>query len=218
MTVKVGLIDSSLSSASIANIVEYKKFVPEWQDTKRSNTRHGDEIVKLIKEYVPECDIYYAQIFGQKGQSPVDRIVDAVSWLVSCNVDIINMSFGMRTFSESLKNACHSARAKDILLLASAPARGGHVFPASFTSCLSVSGDARCGRDDFSWLGLKHAEFGANPSLEEGNPKKGGGASYACARFSGLLGRYLDEGKSPDDILGEVQRVAKFRGPERRLV
>ncbi|MEJ6655368.1 MAG: S8 family serine peptidase [Pseudomonas sp.] len=219
MSVRTGIIDSGVSEELYAHVAVSRRFdglqgtAPALSD----HVGHGDSLARLILQSCPEADLLIAQVFHNQGRSPVSRIAEALDWLVAEGAQVINMSFGLAGSSAILQEACQRAKERGALLIASAPAIGGTVFPAALPECLAVTGDARCAADEIAWLGQTHADLGACPMLVPGQPEHGGGSSFACARVAGLVARIISRECIPSSRIPEYLRhVAHYMGAEVR--
>ncbi|MCB1719781.1 MAG: peptidase S8 and S53 subtilisin kexin sedolisin, partial [Candidatus Competibacteraceae bacterium] len=134
------------------------------------------------------------------------------------DVAIVNMSFGLRQNRAVLRQACATAIAAGLILVAAAPARGQAVYPSAYPGVLRVTGDARCALQEFSHLASEQADFGACPRSyaqpEHGAPV--GGASFAVPHVSAALARYLAAGGKASDYYQHLTELAVYHGPERR--
>jgi len=81
------------------------------------------------------------KVLNSAGEGSIDQIVSGINWAVTKNVDIINMSFGQYSASTALKNACDTAFAAGIVLVAAAG--NGNVsdpsYPAYYDSVVAVA-------------------------------------------------------------------------------
>ncbi|MCY1278799.1 type VII secretion-associated serine protease mycosin [compost metagenome] len=216
----VGIIDSGLSDDILPCVKASRCFTEEAYGGEAQIDRiaHGSTLAKLVLEQCADTRLLIAQIFSETRQAPVMRVVEAMDWLVESGAQIINMSFGLSSPSPALLEACKRATEKGVILVASAPARGGAVYPASLPNCISVSGDARCAIDQHSWLCSAQIDFGANPLVVPGEPDRGGGSSFACARFAGKIARYMGTGfNTPQSVEMVLRLGASYLGRERRL-
>ena len=189
---------------------------------------HGTEVTRLVMAAAPAAHLLSAQVFA--GHDPVSSAVvaAAIDWAVVRGAQLINLSLGLRADSAVLRQACREAQAAGVLLVGSAPARGGPVYPATYAGVIAVSGDARCAPGQWSLIectpegtALIGACPGAQPrdatsSAEHRVP--GRGASYAAARITGILAAML--ARTPanhrDDVLAYLATGAAFIGRERR--
>lgn len=112
------------------------------------------------------------------------QIADAILWLISMKVDIINMSFGLRNNLSILREACEQALDKKILLVSAAPFQGEPVYPSNYKNIIRATGDARCKQGEVSWLHSEQADFGGY----SGKPHLGpAGASIGCASVTAYI-------------------------------
>lgn len=219
MSVRIGLIDSGVSQALQSNVTLSRRFddLPGDAPAQPDSIGHGDGLARLILQGCPEAELLNAQVFHDHGRSPVARIAEALDWLVKEGAQLVNMSFGFGGSTERLAEACRLAAEQGVILVASSPATGGIVLPAALPECLAVTGDARCSAEEISWLGQRHADLGACPMIVPGQPRHGGGSSYACARVTGLIGRIISrEGIPPAQLPEYLRQTARYLGPEIR--
>lgn len=174
---------------------------------------HGSAVLDALALQPGAQRACVAQVFAERWQTSALQVAAAIHWLVEQDVALINLSLGLRQDRPLLREACERARAAGIVLCASSPAQGEPVWPASYPGVLRITGDARCAAGQWSWLDSPQADFGA-PVMAGGLS----GASLACANFSGLLARLLQQQPDVDRtvLLEQLRREAAFIGPERR--
>lgn len=174
---------------------------------------HGTAVVEALALQPGAIRCCVARVFAERWQTSPLQVAAAVHWLVEQGVALINLSLGLRHDRPLLREACERALDAGVVLCAASPAQGEAVYPASYPGVLRISGDARCAPGQWSWLGSAQADFGA-PVTAGGLA----GASLACANFSGLLARHLQEHPGSDRaaLLEHLRRGAAFFGPERR--
>ncbi|WP_017939069.1 subtilisin-like serine protease QhpE [Zestomonas thermotolerans] len=217
MRPRVGIIDSGVSESLYSYVLESRRFseLPGDDPAQPDSLGHGDRLARLILAHCPEAELLIAQVFHGDNRAPVARIAAALDWLVARGAQIVNLSFGLARPSQRLTEACQRAARRGVLLVASAPACGGPVYPAALPECLAVTGDARCAAGELAWLGQPHAELGACPMIAPGRPEQGGGSSFACARVSGMAARLLArEGRLPVQLPEALRHSAQYLGPE----
>ncbi len=210
--VHVGLIDGGVGDAFAGSLVGTRRLPGVAGD----RTAHGAQVARCVLEHCPAARLSVAQVFDVRREASVEAVLEALQWLRAQGVQLVNMSFGMASASPRLAQACREAARAGVVLVASAPARGGAAFPAAFADCIGVTGDARCAPGEVSWLATPAADFGTHALVEPGRAERGGGASIAAARMSGLLAAMLAAGARADALRGCLQRQASYRGPERR--
>lgn len=193
MPVKVALIDSGLSPAltaalgvrltASAGFVEDAFGVVHRQAVVADPLGHGTQVAELVLAAASTAELICAQVFVTGRPVSAAAVAAALHWSVAQGAQIVNLSLGLRDDRLLLGLACAAAQAAGVLLVASAPARGAAVYPASYPGVLAVSGDARCGDGEWSLIdGL--ALLGASPQGVQSG--RAGGASFAAARISGL--------------------------------
>lgn len=217
--VRVGLIDSGVSTEQARHVDDERRFVGARGNRGRAHPDllgHGSQVAQCVLEHCTGARLVVAQIFGIGREAEVDCVSEAIDWLVREHVQIINMSFGIAGPNAGLERACREAAGRGVVLVASSPARGLRVFPAGYEECIAVSGDARCAPGEYSWLDSETADFGTHPMLIANCPDCGGGASIAAARMSGLVSGLLMSGAAAANVRQLLQRSAHYIGPECR--
>lgn len=215
---KVGIIDTGLQSEHWHWLQAGQMFVlgpdgVQSQSLEEDHLGHGSVVSRLVHEQAPDVPVLMAQVFGQRGATTAVQLAAAVYWLLEQGADLINCSLGLRADRTVLRDACQAAVGSGVILCASSPAMGQAVYPASYPGVVSVTGDARCQPQEWSWLQGERAEFGA--AVGKGAE---GGASMACARFSGLLAAYWNAhpAQSATQVLEHFRQLASRTGPQQR--
>nr|WP_219059837.1 S8 family serine peptidase [Pseudomonas sp. UMAB-08] len=219
--VRIGIVDSGHSPAQQRRVVASRRFLLVEQglaedEALEDELGHGSAIIDAICRRAPEAEFCVAQVFDKRGVTSAMQISSAIGWLAEHEVRLINLSLGMRQDRSLLREACAAALKRGVLLCASSPAQGEAVFPASYPGVLRVTGDARCGEQDWSWLNSTQADFAACVS---GTLAGQSGASLGCAALSGHIAAYLAEqpNASNSEIIDWLRAHARYRGPERRV-
>lgn len=178
---------------------------------------HGSAVGGVIRHLAPRARLVVAQVFHQRFTTTALQVAAAIDWLVDEGVQVVNLSLGLSQDRPVLAAACARAVEAGVILCAASPARGDPVFPSAYPGVFRMTGDARCGRDELSWLATRHADFGAHVRPLEG-ARAGNGASIGCAHLSGHVGRLLSAGVAPeaDAVADALKAQARYRGPERR--
>lgn len=156
--IKVGVIDTgidfkhpALRGSIIPGINLVNKGMPPSDDNG-----HGTHIAGTIAAsnpshgmigVAPNALIAPVKAFDQHGSAYVSDIIQAIDWCVKNDMDVINMSFGMRTRSKAMQNAVIRAFNKGIIIIASSgneskkksidyPARYSHTIAVGATNTL----------------------------------------------------------------------------------
>ena len=182
--IRVGLVDGPVSLPDVA-IAGYRDFSGAGDSSTTSPALgHGNGVARSIGAPLPGMDLYVARVFGDRLVCRPEQISAAIGWLLEQQVQLINMSFGLRDDRSVLRDCCHEAVDRGVCLVAAAPAQGEGVFPARYPGVVSATGDARCQPGEISWLNSRQADFGGYP----GQAGEGfAGASAGCASVTGAL-------------------------------
>lgn len=119
---------------------------------------HGTHISGTIAAYTkrrgmvgvaPGALIHPVKAFDHQGGAFVSDIVSGIDWCVSSGIDIINMSFGMKTYSKALEAAVLNAYRAGVVIVASTGNEGKQAevdYPARFRQVIAVGATTRKGR------------------------------------------------------------------------
>lgn len=163
--IKVGIVDTGLDRVHSEPNGELPlgSAVKEVKDFTNSRTRplrgykkpwedrvgHGTHVAghigarsngKGIEGIASECDLYIAKGLGDNGAGSSLQIAKAIDWLVSKEVDIINLSIG-GSFSQDIENSVVNARKKGVLVFAAMGNEGtqGASHPGTSNSSFGVT-------------------------------------------------------------------------------
>ena len=165
----------------------------------------------------PRAIIHPVKAFDQNGSAYVSDIIAGIDWCVQNDLDIINMSFGMKTYNPTLEQAVLNAYYRGKVIVASSGNDGKKKsidFPARFAQVVSVGATTRLGKiapfsnrgaqiDIYApgeriysaWLGGKYYELS--------------GTSMATAHVSGVIALMLSlRAMSPQQIKNALRRSA----------
>lgn len=221
-TVLVGLVDSGCRPDQRSRVAQALAFDWDGKEVQVApatddSLGHGSTQLEVMAWLAPQAHFAVAQVFQHRLATRAVQVAAAVDWLVATGADVINLSLGLSTDRAVLAEACQRAVAAGVVVCAASPARGAPVYPAAYPGVLRATGDARCQREDISYLGTRHADFGGHARPLHGG-LNGAGASVGCAHISALLARYLTAGGAPEARAWEhwLKREARYHGPERR--
>lgn len=221
MRVRVGIVDSGVPHAFAPAPAAAASFTLGGGEVVRSQAApdrlgHGTAVAEIVAHLVPDAALLVAQVFGERFTTTPVQVAAAIDWLLDEGVHVINLSLGLPADRAVLAHACRRALDAGAIVCASSPARGAAVFPASYPGVLRMTGDARCAREELSWLGTAQADFGAHVMPLRGGIR--GGASIGCAHLTGHVARYLAQGGAPgrDAVYEWLVARASYRGPERK--
>ncbi|MCV6588893.1 MAG: S8 family serine peptidase [Marinobacterium sp.] len=216
--IRVGIVDSGCSERHWAQVSAATAFIVEndslWQcDAIPDQLSHGSASVEVVCAEVPQAALYIAQVFQARLTTTAVQVAAAIDWLCSQQVQLINLSLGLRRDDPALREAVAAAVAQGVLLCASTPARGEPVWPASYPGVLRVTGDARCQPGEWALLAGQRADIGA---CVQGLSDAGSGASIATARVTATLARFMtaQPGISRARLGQQLKQQARYMGAE----
>jgi len=69
--------------------------VAHWpsEEEARDDCGHGTNVAYFLLRFAPDADLCIAKVSEGMTRDDYDKVVDAIDWAVSQDVDIINMSF-----------------------------------------------------------------------------------------------------------------------------
>ncbi|HUF20233.1 MAG TPA: S8 family serine peptidase [Burkholderiales bacterium] len=219
--VRIGIVDSGIAG-SISTLVAADasfalndgELVQERAAT--DSLGHGTALAEIVAHFVPDAALLIAQVFTRRFITTPAQVAAAIDWLVGEGAQVVNLSLGLPADRAVLAQSCRRALDAGAILCASSPARGAAVFPASYPGVLRMTGDARCAREEISWLNTAQADFGAHVIPLHGEARSG--ASIGCAHLTGHVARYLAQGGVPGRgaVFEWLTARASYRGPERK--
>ena len=218
--VRVGVVDSGFSHDQAAAVDTASTFVIDadilvQRAAEYDALQHGTNVIRAITTAAPAARLVVAQVFTERFTTTPSQVAAAIHWLLEQQVDLINLSLGLRGDRPVLRDACAAAATAGIPLCAATPARGDPVFPASYPGVLRMTGDARCSPTEWSCLETRYADFGA---FVRSPDSRSAGASIGTGYLSGHIAAYLASGGAADvaSIRRHLQENAGYFGAERR--
>lgn len=104
------------------------------------NSRTGSS-ARGLTGVAPQASIYAIKAFDKQGSAFVSDIVLGIEWCIRNQMDIINMSFGMKNRSPALRDAVKTAHDAGIIIVASSGNDGEATtvdYPARFVQAIAV--------------------------------------------------------------------------------
>mgnify|MGYP002700236239 CR=1 FL=1 len=204
MKIVVGLADSGIAPELEHRLLEAQRF--EVRDGKvvqmhalPDTLGHGTALSKIINQYCPEAYFVLAQVIDSRGVCSLPQLRASIPWLESRS-QIINLSLGLSRQDSQLELICQKARESGRVLIASSPAIGNPVYPASFDTVYAVTGDINCHPGHFN-KPIIQRKVNAQANLsgccfrsKEDQEKGKGGSSFATAHFSGWVAKAMSQG------------------------
>ncbi len=175
-----------------------------------SYNSHGTHVAGVISAELdgagvvgvaPDASIYAVKVLDGAGFGSISSIVAGIDWAIANQMDIVNMSMGITTYSQLLADACEAADTAGILVVAAAGNNygGAVLYPAAFPSVIAVG--ATTIYDEISPISPIGPEMEMTaPGLNVYSTISGGsygflgGTSQAAPHVSGLAALLLSAG------------------------
>ncbi|WP_240633479.1 S8 family peptidase [Paenibacillus montanisoli] len=164
----------------------------------------------------PRSTVYPVKAFDHNGSAFVSDIVLGIDWCVRNHMDIVNMSFGMKTRSKSLLTAVTNAYNAGVIIVASSGNDGKRKsidYPARYPQTIAVGATNRLRRiAPFSNRGMYIDVYAPGDKIISawlrGKYNEMSGTSMATSHVSGAIALLLAmrPGLSPSDIKAVVKR------------
>lgn len=233
MSLRIGMIDSQVDVAHPAlhearihthTFTSSGAVLPDFHGTAIASILVGNEAG--YQGLAPNAEIFAAEVFEQdatRGEiASTVSLVRALDWLISSNVDVINISLAGPP-NKLLEAALQRASESKVMILAAAGNGGptaAPMYPAAYASVVAVTAVDASGqvfrlanRGDYldiaaPGVGLKHAKSGGGYAASSGTSFAVPFAATAVARL-----RHTQPG---DDALELLCRTAEDLGPPGR--
>jgi subtilisin len=175
----------------------------------------------------PRANIHPVKAFDQNGSAYVSDIIAGIDWCVQNNLDVINMSFGMKSYNKSLELAVLNAYHAGKVIVASS-GNDGHKatidYPARFPQVVSVGATTKTNKiAPFSNRG-RHIDVYAPgervySSWLHGAYNELSGTSMATAHVSGVIALMLSlrPRLTPLQIKAMLRRYSNSLSKNRRV-
>ncbi|HEC15299.1 MAG TPA: peptidase S8 [Sedimenticola sp.] len=131
------------------NIIDPANAADPFDDSWNSHGTHVAGIIAAqlngngVVGMAPEASLYAVKTLDAGGSGYISDLIAGIEWAVANDMDIVNMSIGMRKDSQALAEACANAWEAGVLLVAAAGNTGifglGDVlYPALYDSVIAV--------------------------------------------------------------------------------
>ncbi len=174
---------------------------------------------KSMMGVAPRSLIYPVKAFDHNGSAYVSDIILGIDWCVQNRMHIINMSFGMKSKSQSLQNTIRRAYNAGIVVVASSGndkrSRSAD-YPARYPHTISVGATGKDGRiAPFSNYGPRIDIYAPGEKIKScwlgGGYREMNGTSMATSHVSGSIALLLAlrPGLTPGEIKRRLRRTAR---------
>ncbi|MCI8365289.1 MAG: S8 family serine peptidase [Eubacterium sp.] len=150
--IKIALLDSGVDAGNDISLAYSISLVPGEEEMTKifmDGSGHGSSVASLIAAedngegitgINPNAEIYSIRVLDDANQAPLSRVIEGIYLAIEQKVNIINMSFGLNTYSKALEEAVEAASEEGILIVAAAGNTGdnGVQYPAAYDEVLAV--------------------------------------------------------------------------------
>ena len=231
--IKVAIIDSGIDYSDDIQVAERKNFVPDEDKVSvlyEDGSGHGTSVAGIIAAKDNQVgitgindnvELYSAKVLDRNNQAPISRVIQAIDWAVEKQVNIINMSLGVSSYSSALHEAVKRAKQNGILIVTAAGNGGKIEYPAAFKETIEVGSIGPDGKvSEASSIGnmldlVAPGEQILSTSAFEG-VMASGGTSMAAPHVTGIASVLWEQDKnvSADFIKYLLCATAKKLGDE----
>ena len=168
--IRIAIIDTGVAADHPDLLVSGHTTVVENTYSSFDENGHGTRIAGVIgsqldgtgvKGMAPSAELYSVKAFNAQGQGNYSDIIAAIDWSIEQGMNIINLSFTGKAYSQAMQEAIDRAWDAGMLIIAAAGNSGVNetVYPAAYSKVISVGAIDREGtRASFS-------NYGANLDL-----------------------------------------------------
>ncbi|AOY06361.1 peptidase S8 [Bacillus subtilis] len=150
--ISIAILDSGIDSnhEDLKGVVkkEYNALEPS-KGVIEDKFGHGTAVAGIIASndnkigtlgIAPYADIYSVKVLDDKGRGSVESIVKGIEWSIDNNVDIVNISVGLKKSDQKLKRVIDEANEKGVIVVAAAGNNYGlnADYPARYQNVISV--------------------------------------------------------------------------------
>ncbi|MEC1738480.1 S8 family peptidase [Bacillus mojavensis] len=150
--ISIAILDSGIDSnhEDLKGVVkkEYNALEPS-EGVIEDKFGHGTAVAGIIASndnkigtlgIAPYADIYSVKVLDDKGRGSAESIVKGIEWSIDNNVDIVNISVGLKKNDQNLKRVIDEANEKGVIVVAAAGNNYGlnADYPARYQNVISV--------------------------------------------------------------------------------
>ena len=126
------IIDSGVNGATkeTINYVQY--------EDNNDYMEHGTLIANIIRAINPDVNIYSAKVVDRGGSTVNDKLAQALLYALFNNIDIINVSLGLPSYSDTIQDIINKLAKRGVIIVAAAGNKEETMYPALYNNVISV--------------------------------------------------------------------------------
>ncbi|WP_203362528.1 S8 family serine peptidase [Bacillus sp. REN10] len=158
---------------------------------------HGTAVAGVIKEQVPEAELWAVKIFHERLTTYIEVLCVAIEWCIEQKMDIINLSLGVNQDIAAFRHICEQANEAGIFIVSACDEQNGLYWPGYYPSIYAVR-SAKHGRSGVFHFSpdepIAFQTVGVPRSLEGPLQKFNyQGHSFAAAHVTGMMAKVKEK-------------------------
>ncbi len=186
------------------------------EDDYKDELGHGTAVAGVIKEQVPQANLWAVKIFHDKLSTYKEVLCTAIEWCIEAEMDVINLSLGVRKDIQELRQACEQGERNGVIIVSSCDEQNHLLWPGYYDGVFGVKAAKQCSNDTFYYRPKEKVDFLASglPRQLEGPIQKFNlqGHSFAAAHVTGFLAKIKE--KYAVNSKEEMRQVLKELFPQ----
>lgn len=223
--IRVAVLDSGIDMHDDLKTKKWIDFSDTVSGYKPTDfTGHGTQMAGIIQAQkngygivglAPASELYSVRVLNSDNEASVSTVIKGIEWCIENNIQVINMSFGMDSYSELLHETVKRAYDRGIVMVASAGNKSKVQYPAAFSEVIAVGSiDSESNVSAFSPVGdgIDYYAPGEDVTTTNyvGTFANSTGTSIAAAHITGFIAGIMGKNKEIDSK--NVRRMlSRFR-------
>lgn len=139
---KVCIVDSGITDTKDIGFIGGTNLVEREKSNFRDYNGHGSMCLSTIRKIVPNFEYYVIRIFGQELKCSTFQLMEALSYLLTNDAQIINLSLSTTgiKYKKDIQNLCKQLYQQGKIVIASCDNRNNISIPAECKYTLGVRG------------------------------------------------------------------------------
>jgi len=201
--VKIGIIDSGIDEINLTGKNDIKGICLKKDDQSNEihfcenifdQNGHGNECFKIISSIIPDASYYIVKIFEKELVTDLDILAVAIQACVVHQVDIINISAGVKAddVPELLRIVCDEAYNNNVIIVSAQHNQGVRCYPANYTKVIGVGTIELADGEMYRYASNDTIEFYTSAAdIFPGNKGWSNSTSFACAKMTAYAAEIL---------------------------
>jgi subtilisin len=152
--IKVAVVDTGIDTShpDLATNVKGGTSAVRYTTSYNDDDGHGTHVAGIIAAVdntigvvgvAPAADLYAVKVLDRNGRGYLSDIIEGLQWAIENDMDVVNMSLGTSSYSQSFDSAVKSVIGSGIVVVAAAgnsgPTANSVNYPAKFAGVIAVS-------------------------------------------------------------------------------